>query len=156
MYSNIKLGDLLYRSKGIVEHAGIYVGNSQVLHNQPSEGAVITSFDEFASGKKVKVTSTSATDHSSLAMRLNEMIGSNRQYNPLTNNCEHLASFIIAGRQMSPQVQASAIGSAIGVIIGTNAQKGHWLVWLAGGAIAGLMTYKLSQKYDFIVNPELA
>jgi len=153
MKLNIEIGDLLYRSKDLVEHAGIYIGNNQVLHNQPEEGAVITSFDKFANYRDVKVTSIAGTNHSVLAKRLVDILGNTNHYNPLTNNCEHLASFMIAGRKKSPQVQASLMYSIIAVMVGAHAQKGHWLLWATGGALVGLLTHKLTQKYDFIVNP---
>ncbi|MBF4260020.1 NlpC/P60 family protein, partial [Vibrio anguillarum] len=55
MKNKLNIGDLLYRSKLLVEHAGIYLGKGKVLHNSPSGNVEICALEEYANGKLVKV-----------------------------------------------------------------------------------------------------
>ncbi|AZS25629.1 hypothetical protein DYL72_11820 [Vibrio anguillarum] len=55
MKNKLNIGDLLYRSKLLVEHAGIYLGKGKVLHNSPSGNVEICALEEYANGKPVKV-----------------------------------------------------------------------------------------------------
>ncbi len=153
MKGDINIGDLLYRSKGIIEHAGVYIGNNQVLHNQPTNGAVITSYEEFANGKTVKVMSTNLTNQTQLAMRLKEIFTNNTRYNLLENNCEHMANLIINGRKMSSQIQSSVVGAVIGGLIGSQSKNCHWFIWLAGGALTGLLVANLAKNFDYQIQP---
>ena len=153
MHSKLKSGDLLHRSKGIVQHAGVYLGNEMVLHNQPEKGVVITSYSEYAEGKDVKITSISDTDKKLLVSRLHETFDSDCRYQLLANNCEHVANYLISGRKMSPQIQAAIVGMALGGIAQNYFKNGHLLLWLAGGAIAGLMTLNIAKNYDYTITP---
>ncbi len=54
MNSNLSIGDLLYRSKLLVEHAGIYLGKGRVLHNSPDGNVEICTLEEYANGKPTK------------------------------------------------------------------------------------------------------
>ncbi|MCW8934904.1 MAG: lecithin retinol acyltransferase family protein [Gammaproteobacteria bacterium] len=154
MHSKLKMGDLLHRSKGIAQHAGVYMGNMQVLHNQPDRGTVITSFSEYAEGKEVKVVSTEATDMQQLAKRNEDIVSNKVQYQLFNNNCEHLANYLIFGRKMSPQIQATITGLISTALIRSQFKSGHWLLWLAGGALAGLAIHNVSRKYDFTIAPD--
>uniref|UniRef100_UPI0018C34F61 NlpC/P60 family protein n=1 Tax=Vibrio anguillarum TaxID=55601 RepID=UPI0018C34F61 len=49
MKNKLNIGDLLYRSKLLVEHAGIYLGKGKVLHNSPSGNVEICALE----GKRV-------------------------------------------------------------------------------------------------------
>lgn len=153
MYSKLKSGDLLHRSKGIVQHAGVYLGNELVQHNQPEKGVVITSYSEYAEGKDVKIISISDTDKQPLVNRLQEIIGNDKRYQLLANNCEHVAHYVISGRKMSPQVQAALVGMTLGGIAKNQFKNGHWLLWLAGGAIAGIMISNMAKNYDYTITP---
>jgi len=62
MHSKPKSGDLLYRSNDIIQHAGVYLGNGQVLHNIPNEGVATVNIEQFAEGHKVKITHTREFD----------------------------------------------------------------------------------------------
>lgn len=50
MYTNLKPGYLLYREKGFVEHAGVYLGGGQVLHNSPSGDVEVVGYEQYAAG----------------------------------------------------------------------------------------------------------
>ncbi len=153
MYSKLKSGDLLHRSKGIVQHAGVYLGNELVLHNQPGKGANITSYHDYAEGKEVNVTSAYGADIQQIASRLKDIIENDNQYQFLTNNCEHIAYHLIHGKKLSPQLQGAMLGMAISKKIASRIKNSNLLLWLAGGALFGLVFNNLTQKYDYTIYP---
>lgn len=150
MHSKLKPGDLLHRSKGIVQHAGVYLGDGLVLHNQPSEGSAVTSYSQYAEGKTVKVTSTSRTDLNKLTERLHEIIDDDQSYTLFGNNCEHITSYLTQGRKISPQIQATTMCAAIGGLIGNR--SGNLAYGLILGGLAGLVIANVSRKYDYCVD----
>ncbi|WP_417552758.1 NlpC/P60 family protein [Marinomonas fungiae] len=75
---NVRPGDLLYRTKGIVEHAGIYLGNKQVFHNSPDNDVEVVSFEQYAAGKEVKVIHKSVDDVALLAKQLELIIAGSK------------------------------------------------------------------------------
>lgn len=154
MHSKLKPGDLLHRSKGIVQHAGIYLGNGLVIHTQPGKGVNITSYTVYANGQQVNVTSSN-TDAELLATRLTEIIGDDQRYKLLSNNCEHIAHFLLHGHKSSTQLSGATIGASIFGLIGYNTGKGNLLLWLAAGALTGLFYTNLMKKYDYKVEPVL-
>lgn len=149
MYSRLKLGDLLYRSKDIAQHAGVYLGNGQVFHNQPDQGASITSYTQYTEGKVVNVITAANIDPQLLTERLLEIIGNDERYHFLANNCEHAANYIIYGRKLSPQIQAIIIGAIFGGLIGGQSKGSNWLLGLAFGGMAGLLIANATKKYDY-------
>mgnify|MGYP006415144411 FL=1 len=151
MYSKLKPGDLLHRSKGIVQHAGVYLGDGQVFHNQPGNGADVTSYEQYANGEIVKVSSSTGIDHELLSERLREIIGKDKRYGFLSNNCEHAANFLILGRSMSPQAQAGLAGAVIGVLIGNQINAENWVYCAALGGLAGLLIANKNKNYDYSI-----
>lgn len=151
MHSKLKPGDLLYRSKGIVQHAGIYLGNGLILHNQPGKGVNITNYDDFANGQTVNVTSTE-TDTKHLANRITEIVGNDRRYKLLSNNCEHLAHYLLHGKKSSSQLSCATLGAGIFGLIGYSTNRGNLLLWLATGALAGVFFANLTQEYDYKID----
>lgn len=148
MHSKLKPGDLLYRSKGIVQHAGVYLGNGQVLHNQPEKGINITSYSDYAQGEDIKVIRTEASDAGLISGRLKDIFSNDQKYSLLTNNCEHIAHYLISGRKKSPQLQAAIIGAFISAFIAYRYQKGNILLWASAGGGFTLLITQLFQQYD--------
>lgn len=153
MTYNLKPGDLLYRSKGFVQHTGIYWGNRQVLHNTPANGVAITEYEQYSEGKTVKVVRTDIDDKPLVAERLKAIMASNSEYHLLANNCEHIAHLMITGRKSSPQIQATLIGAIAGVLIGSGTNKSHWLTSLICGGLAGCLLSNLNREYDAVIAP---
>lgn len=95
---NIKPGDGLIRSKsflGLIDHYGLYVGQSKVIENHPLHGVRLTSLTEFLNGRQLlKIKSFPGNDWSRrIAMgKAYEMIGTH--YNVLDFNCEHFVNHI--------------------------------------------------------------
>ncbi|HEY9029769.1 MAG TPA: lecithin retinol acyltransferase family protein [Kangiella sp.] len=151
MYSKLKMGDLLYRQKGIVQHLGVYLGNKSVLHNSPSRGARVTTFEEFADKRQVKVRKISNVNQAELVGRLSEILGQNERYSLLGNNCEHIANYLLKGRGYSPQLQATIVGLIISGFLSYNSKSSNLYLSLALGAAAGLLTYNIGRKYDDVL-----
>ncbi|OUS31932.1 hypothetical protein A9Q99_02230 [Gammaproteobacteria bacterium 45_16_T64] len=148
MNTNIKPGFLLYRRKGFVEHAGVYLGRNQVLHNSPSGDVEIISFVEYADGKVVKVIETGEHDNAVLVQRLTVILQDSGQYHVSANNCEHIANLLIYGRRSSPQIQASVTGMIVGGLAGLNMGRGNpFLMVFIGGLVGGALSNAL-RKYD--------
>ncbi|MFC3679099.1 lecithin retinol acyltransferase family protein [Bacterioplanoides pacificum] len=149
MNNNLKSGDLLYRSKGIIQHAGVYLGNGQVLHNSPQNNVELISVDQYSEGKPVKVIRSHVDDHSLLTKRLERILNNDHRYEVVGNNCEHIAYMLIQGRKYSPQLQATLIGAILGGVAGSYTKSGNWLLFLLGGGIAGCLLSNLSRPYSF-------
>ncbi len=151
MNTNFLMGDLLYRSKGPVEHAGVYLGNHQVLHNRPGDGVIITSLAEYQEGKQIKVQRFTEIDHHGLTMRLQMILQGDERYQLLSNNCESIANFLLFGRKKSPQIQATIIGAIAGGLLGKDMDfKGLLLAIAIGGAL-GCLVCNVSREYSHTV-----
>lgn len=153
MHSKLNPGDLLYRSKGPVQHKGVYWGDNQVLHNQPSGGLKLTSFAEYSKSKSVKVVKVETSNIEQLTTRLEELMVDNGHYCLLSNNCEHIANYLIHGRKFSPQIQATALSAIAGLFISTQVQGKPLLKGLLWGGLAGILICNISRKYDAELSP---
>ena len=102
MDCSLRMGDLLYRTKDFVEHAGVYLGNGLVFHISPANGAETISLSEYSAGLIVKVIHTDFDNKHLLEQRLREVIGSANSYSVSSNNCEHIASYLIYGEESEP------------------------------------------------------
>lgn len=145
---NVRPGDLLYRTKGIVEHAGIYLGNKQVFHNSPDNDVEVVSFEQYAAGKEVKVIHKSVDDVALLAKQLELIIAGSKKYSVISNNCEHLANLLIAGRAYSPQIISTILGA---VVMGFLSKDKGWATMIGGmilGGAAGCAISNAMRKYD--------
>lgn len=108
-------GDILARRKGLVMHRGVALGDGRVLHNTPWRGEHIASEADFAAGQRVYVERV-AREQRALALRHADS-GSVRDYNLLTNNCEHTVTRATTGRAHSPQLRGIVAGVAAGAIV---------------------------------------
>ncbi|MEL0623795.1 lecithin retinol acyltransferase family protein [Marinomonas arenicola] len=154
MNSKLKAGDLLYRSKGIVEHSGVYIGNNEVFHNSPTNNTEIVNFSEFAEGKNVKVIYQPIADRQDLLARMNMLTSKETKYQWFANNCEQVSYLIIRGKKHSPQIVASSFGFMAGL---TLAKDLGWKKALLAGAVGGLLGCMISnetRKYDSVISPE--
>ncbi len=148
MHPNVKAGDLLYRRKGFVQHAGVYLGAGKVLHNSPGKNTEITDFNTYSNGKAVKVISIDHGNIQALKTRLHQILSADNLYRLTHRNCEHIANFLIYGRAFSPQIQASLSGALISGLATYKSGSKKWLAFVLAGAAAGCITSNLSRKYD--------
>jgi hypothetical protein len=155
MDTNLKTGDLLYRSKGLVEHTGVYIGNGQVVHNSPNSGIEIVDFYAFSEGQTVKIMHTDANNIHLLQDRLWEILNSRNGYSVSLNNCEHIANLMVHGRAYSPQFKATLIGSIAAGFLAWNAGDKNWFWYVLGGGVAGCLISNLYRSYDAKVTPNI-
>mgnify|MGYP003118627555 CR=1 FL=1 len=151
---SFKIGDILYRSKLLVQHAGVVVGDNAVLQNSPS-GVEICSLTEYGEGKVIKVISSNLpeTDKEEFIKRALELVQKGKKYQLLNFNCEHLVSSIKYLKPSSSQVTGAAMGSIIAGLYSLS-QGGDKVITAMGvGAIAGLIIINCSRKYDYKILP---
>lgn len=149
MNFNLKFGDMLYRTKSIVEHCGIYINKNEVLHNSPNGDTSIVSIEEFAQGKKIKIKRVELKDKEELVKRLKKIIQNDKQYNPLFNNCEQIANQLLHGEPFSPQVRSAVTGAIAMRVLCSG--LGPWGLILGG--VLGLALNNSTQKYDGEIAP---
>ncbi len=111
--SEIQRGALVYRRKGPVMHVGISLGDGRVLHNTPRRGEHISTLEEFACGKPIRISPVSTEAEARLEHL--DMEAFERSYNLITNNCEHTASRAARGQASSPQLEKVAVGASLAV-----------------------------------------
>ncbi len=145
---NMEMGDLLYRSKDFVKHCGVYIGNGLVLHHSPKKGTEIINYEDFSVGLDVGVVRTNSDNLDDLEERLNEILNAGGGYNALTNNCEHIATYMVYGRTFSHQVQGATIGAFFGYLLGRAQNSNNLILMSLIGGILGCAVSNTLRKYD--------
>lgn len=156
MRNELRIGDLLYRSKGPFEHAGVYLGGNQVAHTTPASGIEITRIEEYANGEDIKYKKIEETDLSGLASRLSQMLQGDTRFQVLNQNCEQVAYFLISGRKLSPQLRASLIGVIFGGLVGYKTRNENWLALLMVFGLAGCLLNNFFRQYDGVIRCQQA
>lgn len=142
---------MLYRDKGLVSHAGVYVGGSRVLHIQPGKQAGVTSFAEYAEGKSVGVIRGTSADPSGISERLLLLLHTGEAYKLLSNNCEHLAMHLLHGKRWSPQMRTAVVSAIASGLLTYSGKNGRLLGSAVIGGIFGLVLHKALRKYDQVI-----
>ena len=155
MDSKLKAGDLLYRSKGIVEHSGVYIGNNEVFHSSPTNNTEIVKLSKFAEGKNVKVVYQPVKDMEELRVRVKMLANKETKYQWFANNCEQVSYLIIRGKKYSPQIIASSFGFMAGLALAKDLGWKKALLAGAVGGVLGCMISNATRKYDAVIAPEL-
>lgn len=115
---SLQIGDLLSVPKlaGLVSHLGIVVDTDRVLSNEPGRGEHLSTVAEFAKGRPISVIRTNASPDAVQA-QAKSILTRPRQYDPLSNNCEHTVSRALSGIARSPQLVAwLALLLAVGAV----------------------------------------
>ncbi len=100
----LSVGDFLHRPKLIgVTHVGVRMGGGTVFHNAPERGEHISSVAEFAKGEPVRIEPKNA-DPSTVFGRVRAKLSRPREYDPISNNCEHSANEVVIGHPFSFQL----------------------------------------------------
>lgn len=111
----LSVGDFLLRPKLLgVTHVGVWMGGGAVFHNAPDRGEHISSVAEFAKGEPVRIQPKNA-DPLTVVGRVRAKLSRPREYDPISNNCEHSANEVVTGHPFSDQLRAVV---AIVVVIG--------------------------------------
>jgi hypothetical protein len=120
--AKIQPGDILYVSRGLYKHYGIYAGDGKVIHFAPLAGAEInaenaviheTSLENFLKDGTLAVDKKAKAKFSrqKIVERARSQIGS-KKYDLVFNNCEHFARWCKTGIYESNQVN-----SAIDIVV---------------------------------------
>lgn len=153
MKNNLSIGDLLYRSKLLVEHAGIYLGKGRVLHNSPDGNVEICALEEYANGKPVKVVLSHLSEEqkNELFYQAELLIKKAKKYGLLANNCEHLASTVLHGKPSSEQLQAAGLGAVAGLLLASCNQSRNSLLYMLAGGLIGCIAINAARQYDRVL-----
>ena len=151
MHTKLKPGYLLYRNKWGAEHAGVYLGNYLVLHNSPAGGVEVISYSVYADGKPVKVIAIDKYNQAELAERLSLILQADASYHVVSNNCEHIANWLIHGRSFSPQLQVTDTCALLGGVVSWKTQRGNPLVIATLAGLAGCFLYNATRNYDAVL-----
>lgn len=147
MHLNLKIGSLLLRKKGFVEHTGIYIGQGKVVHTVPETGVDIVSYEKFANNKDVKVIRVEHLDVETLSSRIKMIFSGDTTYSLISRNCQHIAHYLIHGKSNSSQLNWSAAGAGMGAFYGLVSGKNIWVSTIIGGLTACLL-YSATLKTD--------
>jgi hypothetical protein len=122
MPETVRRGDKLHTPKGMLAHAGVYVGpirlrdgtfiEHAVVHNSKARGCVVAEpFDVFCPTAVFTIAQRAAPGSEDLVVaRALELEG--KVYDLLAFNCEHAASLAQTGRAESPQLTNWVLGIA--------------------------------------------
>jgi hypothetical protein len=111
-------------------HRGVVLDDGSILHNSPFRGEHVVSEAEFRAGRRLHVTHTECPRRRRYAATSRPV---ERNYNLLTNNCEHTVSRVMTGEAESPQLKSWVAG--IGVATVAFALTRHPAVTAAGYAL---------------------
>lgn len=152
MSNGLKMGSLLFRSKGIVEHVGIYLGFGKVIHTVPETGIKVVGIKEFGAGKSVRIVKAEDVDEITLSTRIKELMSGNTEYSLSDRNCQHIANYILSGSKKSPQLRWSITAAAIAGIYALY-RGNNPIPYLALGGLFGCLSYSLSLNTNRVIEP---
>jgi len=135
-------GDHLYVNRGLYEHHGVDIGEGWVVHFAGTDGtkggaAVLRSrIEDFAGAGVVEVRDYGhRLDADQPVVRAESMLGRSG-YDLFSNNCEHFATWCVAGEHSSAQVEGAASGAGLVGIGAVVPPLGLGIVSSVGGAAA--------------------
>ena len=145
-------GDVLYRSKHLVDHAGVYTGNGEVIHNIPGQNVSVVSLKEFSDGKVVRVT-RSHLDPEVFSKQLEKVRLLSNKYSVFGFNCEHFMNLLIAKKAHSPQLKAGAVVGAVaaGLALHNKCSIKQSAVFAGVGVLIGVAIANSVRDTDGIV-----
>jgi hypothetical protein len=122
-------GDVIYASRGLYKHYGIYDNDNSVIHFSPDEGTEIspknayireTTLADFSKGDEPRVDRTirALFPPEEIVRRAHALIGELRgEYDLMSLNCEHFARWCATGELESGQVKAGVtIAGGVAVV----------------------------------------
>jgi Lecithin retinol acyltransferase/PspA/IM30 family len=107
---------------GVYEHHGIDCGDGTVIHYRKTDTATIarTSLDYFAQGNPIFVKRFATAYIPDVVVQRAESRLGEQQYNLISNNCEHFATWCKTGRNVSEQLEAFGLG--VGSVSGSDSR----------------------------------
>lgn len=156
MKEKLQIGDVLYRNKGVVvAHAGVYLGNNQVIHNSPENNVQRCSFEQFSEGKTVQVVSSNLDESQAMQLqhKAEKMLSQSKSYNVFNFNCEQMVSELLGGVASSAQLKWGCIGAISAALIARSGNSRHVFAFSTVGLLAGCLLTNTSRTYDFVLKP---
>lgn len=109
--SNFSIGDHLVASRVLYQHHGLYMGDNKVIHysnlgfQMNAYKVCISSLASFSQGYNISIHPHPKRkfDGKTSIKRAISRLGE-REYNLLSNNCEHFIMWCIEGDKVSPQI----------------------------------------------------
>lgn len=148
---SFEVGDLLHRPKGVVQHAGVYVGRGHVLHIQPGGTVEVVPLCDFADGKAISVSRLPFQVKAGFQERVAEVVQQGASYCLFSNNCEHIAYYLVAGERKSPQLQAAIIFGIAGGLL-SSGRKMSDLMFTAGLiGFGALLLSNANRRCEFVL-----
>jgi hypothetical protein len=97
---------LVSRQKlALLRHLGVMLPDGRVAHCTPDRGEHISTIEEFAAGKDVKIERIMGPKQQLPALRrVAAAMAAPAAYNVATNNCESFANRVVRGKAESPQL----------------------------------------------------
>lgn len=154
MYSSLMVGDLLYRNKGVVGHAGVYLGANEVLHIQPGGRPVRIPFEQYSDGKLVSVK-RQKLELQGFMQRLADISHDSEIYSLISNNCEHTAFYLSTGNRMSPQLQVALGFGFVGGLVASRGDTSRFVIAAGLFGLAALLVSNANRQHDFVVDAKL-
>ncbi|WP_417580027.1 hypothetical protein [Nitrincola sp.] len=123
-----------------------------MLHNSPNGNVQICVKDDFADGKPVKVVLSYLSDEkmNKLLIQAEQLINKAKKYGVLGFNCEHLASAMLHGNPSSEQLQGTAFGAVVGLLLAHRNQSRNSLMYMSIGGLIECVTVNAARKYDYV------
>lgn len=107
----IEPGDLIKRRIESKWHYGVYCGNGLVFDSYPPRGEGLTRFEDFKKDKDIEIEVKCPPDKKQTVFeRIRAKLAKPKLYNLLTDNCEHVAREVFAGKKVSYQLSGIALG----------------------------------------------
>jgi Lecithin retinol acyltransferase len=108
---------------GVYEHHGIDCGDGTVIHYRKIDEATIaqTSLSEFAMGNRIFVKRFPVSFIPDVVVERAESRLGEQQYNLLSNNCEHFATWCSTGYSQCQQLDS--FGAGVGGISGSESES---------------------------------
>lgn len=105
----------------VLRHLGVLLPDGRVAHCTPERGEHISSVEEFAAGRDVKIERVVAPDKGIPTLqRIAQAMRSPRGYNVATNNCEIFANRAVGEAASTPQLVGVVILIGLGLMAALN------------------------------------
>jgi len=121
-------GDLISvisrQKAGMLRHVGVLLPDGRVAHCSPDRGEHISTIEEFADGRDVKIDrAVPIVDHWPTVQRIVSAMQTPKAYDLVTNNCEIFANRVTGQKEESPQLQGAVILLAVFALLALAAAK---------------------------------
>ena len=133
-------GDHIYVERGLYTHHGVDMSGGWVIHFSSADGTKSGAsirwarIEDFAGDATVRVQAYGTRfDAEQAAERARSMLGESG-YDLFSNNCEHFATWCVAGEHSSSQVEAAASGAGLVGVGAVVPSIGVGVVTTLGGA----------------------